>query len=70
LNRDDDYRKQAAAAVDAASKAANEEEKASWLRLAQSWLMMIRRPNKAASDKFDEAEAKLGTHQKRSEAEH
>ena len=69
-NDDDEYRRQAADAQAFAARAISDDDKASWLRIAQSWLALIRRPNPSESDRFDESARTQGTHQKRSDAEH
>ena len=73
MNNDDEYRKQAADAQAFADKSIHETDKVAWLRIAQSWLALIRKPTKSqqsASDKFDAAEKAQGTNQERSEGEH
>ena len=66
----DEFRRQAAEAQREADKAISDVDKAAWLKVAQGWLELIRRPKQFASDKFDNQERIEGTHQKRSEAEH
>jgi hypothetical protein len=70
MNQDDEYRRQAAEAQHWAEKTISDVDKAAWLRIAQGWLALIRRPNQSASDKFDKQEQTDGTHQKKSDAEH
>jgi hypothetical protein len=73
MSNDDEYRKQANDAQGFANRAISDDDRAAWLRIAQGWLALIRKPRQSeqsASDKFDAADTKQGTHQKRSDAEH
>ena len=67
MNRNDLYRKHAAEAMSFADRATRDEEKAAWLEIAKSWLMMIRKSDQDESDKVDHSEAKRGTHQSEGE---
>ena len=58
------YRRQARDAELQAQRAISPEDRASWLRLAQQWLSLIRRePADADSEAFDDAVQRRGTHQ-------
>ena len=70
MSRDDDYRKQAADAQRMADNTANQIDKESWLRIAQGWLSLIRKPKRTATDRFDDALHRRGTRQKDSNESH
>jgi hypothetical protein len=70
MNKSDKYRAQAEECLSMARKAVNPDDKATWLKMAEDWLRLIRPPRQSASDKFDAAEKAQGTHQKKSDAEH
>ena len=70
MSKEDEYRAQAEECERMAGKAWNDGDKATWLKMAQDWLRMIRRPDRSASDKFDDAEKVRVTGQTRSNAEH
>jgi hypothetical protein len=67
---DDDYRKQAAEAQAMADRTTNEADKESWLRVAQGWLSLIRRPPKTPQASFDEQTKAQGTGQDDSQSSH
>ena len=56
--KDDEYRKQAADAQAMADKAFSDENRESWLRIAQSWLSLIKKPKWASSEETFEQEVK------------
>jgi hypothetical protein len=51
MTSDDEYRRQAADAQKQADRARNDEDRASWLHIAQGWLSLIRKPT--AEEAFD-----------------
>jgi len=53
MSSDDEYRRQAAEAQHQADRARNDDDRASWLRIAQGWLSMIRRQPPTAQEAFD-----------------
>jgi hypothetical protein len=65
---DDYYRQQAQDAQAQADRSRNDLDRASWLRIAQSWLGLISRRTTTAQRAFEDAEAKHGTHQDISKA--
>ena len=70
MDKDDDYRKQAAYAQAWADRAINPIDKASWLRIAQGWLSLIRKPQQTEQEQFDEGAKARGTGQNKSESSH
>jgi hypothetical protein len=69
MNRNDEYRRNAAVAQEQADKCVSDLDRESWLRVAQGWLGLIRtRPT--ASEKFEAAAAEQGTKQENSESSH
>jgi hypothetical protein len=58
----DEYQREADEALQRALTAKSDEDRACWLRVAQSWLQMIPSDElKKSLDKFDEAVRKIGT---------
>jgi hypothetical protein len=56
MSSDDYYRSQAADAQKQADRSINEVDRASWLRIAQSWLGLInRRPDRTTEETFEAA---------------
>ena len=45
MDKDDDYRREAADARELAGKAKNDKDRTKWLLIAQGWLNLIRRPH-------------------------
>ena len=45
-------------------------DKAAWLRIAQGWLSLISKPRRTATEKFQDAVDRDGTHQKDSDSPH
>lgn len=70
LSKDDEYRANAEECQKMARLSTNPGEKATWLEMAADWLRMIPKVSRSASETFDAAEAKQGTNQTRSDAEH
>ena len=69
MNRNDEYRHNAALAQEQADKCISDVDREGWLKVAQGWLSMIRtRPG--ASEKFEAAAAEQGTKQENSESSH
>ena len=63
-DRDDQYfRQQAEEAQKQAERSVSDLDRASWLRIAQSWLRLIKSDKASREEAFDEAERKQGTHQ-------
>jgi hypothetical protein len=70
MSKSDEYRANAEECQNMARRSQHPGEKATWLQMAQDWLRMIPQADPSASDKFDAAERKHGTHQTRSDSEH
>ena len=70
MSKSDEYRANAAECQRMARIATNPGERVTWLEMAADWLRMVEKVDPSASEKFDAAEAKQGTHQTRSDAEH
>ena len=69
MDRDEEYRRQAADAQALADRAKNTRDRAAWLRIAQSWLDLIGRKQTLADAFNDETETK-GTGQEPSSSTH
>lgn len=67
MDKDDEYRKQAAAAQDWADQTISAVDKASWLRIAQGWLALISRPKQSDQSTFDADTKAQGTGQETSD---
>jgi hypothetical protein len=53
MTSDDEYRRQANDAQKQADRARNDMDRESWLRVAQGWLSLIRKPTPTAQEMFD-----------------
>jgi hypothetical protein len=60
---DDYYRRQVADAQDHANRAIRDDDRASWLRIAQSWMALIKGRDRTAKEMFDDASKAQGTGQ-------
>ena len=58
---DNEYRRQADEAQSQADRARNDIDRESWLRIAQGWLSMIRKPASTAAEVFDAETAEKRT---------
>ncbi len=68
-NKDDEYRREAANAQNAADHASNDRDRSAWLRIAQGWLLLIR--NRTRRENSFNAELKSrGTGQTNSDRSH
>ena len=73
MDKDDEYRRNAAEAQGWADKAKNDADRAAWLRVVQGWLNLIkgsRTPQQVADDSFEDRNRSDGTGQKRSDQSH
>ena len=70
MDRDEEFRKQAADAQKMADRAGGETDKESWLRIAQGWLSLIRKPKQSEQQDFDDQVTARGTKQQDSEGSH
>ena len=69
MNRDEDeYRQQAADAERQAKSAANDLDRAAWLRVAQGWLSLLRKRPQSDEEAFDAQTKAKGTGQDDSES--
>lgn len=62
-DREDFYRKQAAAAEEQARRAKHPDDKAAWLRLVRDWLSLLPKRAETQLERFDEQVRAEGTHQ-------
>lgn len=67
-DKEDEYRQYAEEAQAQADKAISERDQASWLKIAQSWLQLLRKRSSSAQEKFDDQARKRGTGQTGSDA--
>ena len=70
MSNDDDYRKQATDAQQMADRSIRPLDKAAWLRIAQSWLRLIRKPRRTEAEGFQDHVQAKGTGQKDSDSSH
>ena len=70
MTTDDEFRAQAADAQKMADKAISDADRESWLRVAQGWLGLIRKPLPSEEEKFDAQTVKDGTGQENSKSSH
>ncbi len=70
MANDEEFRKQAAEAQRMADRAVSPLDKESWLRIAQSWMNLIRKPVPTASESLDADTAKRGIGQDESGSSH
>ena len=61
MNTQDDYRKNAAEAQRQADRTASLVDREAWLRVAQGWLSLLKKPPQTLEETFDEALADKGT---------
>jgi hypothetical protein len=75
VNRSDEFRRNAAECQRMADKTADEGDKRAWLRLAESWLRLIRpimpgTEKRTPAEQFDTQEKTQGTRQTPSSGSH
>jgi hypothetical protein len=63
MDKDDEYRRQAADAQSQADRTVSPADKESWLRIAQGWLALISRPKQTDRKAFDDDAKARGTGQ-------
>jgi hypothetical protein len=63
MDKNDEYRKYAREAQNLADRSRNPGDKASWLRIAQSWLNMLPKPERTPTERFDDQVRDEGTNQ-------
>lgn len=69
-DKDNEYRQQADDAQASANSAQTDRDRAAWLRIAQSWLSLVRRQPKTNLENFDVKTKAQGTGQKESGSSH
>lgn len=70
MDRDEEIRRNAAEAQKWADQAKNDRDRESWLRVAQSWLSLLRKRQQRAADAFEGQVKALGTGQDDSHQSH
>lgn len=70
MNKADEYRRHARDAQELTDKSLRPSDKAAWLRIAQSWLRLLRSDGPTPEQRFDEAAKTQGTGQDDSDAAH
>jgi hypothetical protein len=75
MSRSDEYRRNAEECQRMADNTSNDHDKRAWLRLAESWMRMVRKeaqrhPAGQASDAFDAEHRARGTGQSDSRSSH
>ena len=66
--QDDKYRRYADEAQFQAERALNDRDRASWLKIARSWLEMLPKRLRTAEERFDDKARDLGTGQEKSDS--
>src|SRR5438874_8822455 len=67
MDKDDEYRRQAAEAQSLADRSISAADKSAWLRIAQGWLSLVRRARQSDRDVFDAETKARGTGQEPSD---
>jgi hypothetical protein len=70
MDRDDEFRRNAAQAQQRARQARTDDERATWLHLAEGWLGLRRRPQTVEEEAFNVSSAALKPGQVDSESLH
>jgi len=70
MDQEDEYRRQAHYAQEMADRAKSPTDRESWLRIAQGWMGLLKKPRRTSSERFDDAVKDQGTHQTDSEESH
>jgi hypothetical protein len=70
MDRDEEFRRNAAEAQRCADKAKRDEDRAAWLRVAQGWLSLLPGRRLTAQERFDDEVTRRGTHQEDSKERH
>ena len=60
MSNDDYFRRQASEAQQHADRSISDVDRASWLRIAQSWLGLIRGRTRSGREEFDDATKQRG----------
>jgi hypothetical protein len=70
MDKYDEYRKYAQEAKNLADRSRNDTDRASWLRIAESWLRMLSAEKRTPQEDFDQQTQDHGTGQVRSDQSH
>jgi hypothetical protein len=70
MGSQDEYRRYAEHAQKEADRSRNELDRASWLRVAQGWLSLLKRPARTAQEAFDDLATDKSTGQGESKSSH
>jgi hypothetical protein len=70
MSTDEEYRRQASHAEKQARAAKLDSDRASWLRIAQGWMSLIRKRPQSDAEAFNNQSAAQGTGQKDSQSSH
>jgi hypothetical protein len=70
MDRDQEYRRQAAQAQAWADKAKTDQDRAAWLKVAEGWLGLLRKRPQTAEEQFEEVAHTQGTGQDPSSEAH
>ena len=70
MSRSEEYRANAAECQRMADRTRNEADKRGWLKMAASWLRMIRQPKVTVSEKFEAEVSQTSTGHTKSDASH
>ena len=70
MENDREIRRFAHEAQEMADRSKNDADRASWLRIAQSWLAMLPPPARSAQERFEDEVKAKGTGQETSEGSH
>jgi hypothetical protein len=68
MGTEDEYRSKALEATRQAERALSDADRASWLRIAQGWMSLIRSRRQTAQESFDQAVSDKGTGQDESKS--
>jgi hypothetical protein len=70
MDKYDEFRKYAREAKDMTDRSRNDADRASWLKIAESWLRMLPEPRHSAEQRFDAQRTARGTGQDDSKSSH
>ena len=70
MDQDDEFRRQAAEAQQWADRTVSENDRAAWLRIAQSWLGLVKKPLRTKTEAFNDRVEADGTKQEKSTKAH
>ena len=70
MDRDEEYRLQAKEAQAQADRAKSPLDRESWLRIAQGWMGLIKKPRRTPEERFDDQATDRGTNHDESKESH